>query len=353
MFNQVDITLGDRLITQSDSMYTYRAYIESILNYSSNALDTQLSAGLFFKDTLAHFEDKELDGNIKSFVKRASFATSSREFNLLLPIHSDLFFKDELLINGIDLKVKLNHNKDSFCLINRDAEQYKLVILSASLFVKTVNVPPNVRLAHTKALQLLTAKYAIGKVALKTFIIPPSTRLTQQPSLFFRQLPKLITIGFADNTGFSSLYTSNPFNFKHYNINYMALFQGGAVIPEKPCTPIFGDANFFREYLGLVSIARRHLCDSGVIESREGYMSSYTLFAIDMTPDKEEGHHYSLIKNGNLKPQIRFRQRLAANEKIVVFSVFGNVIKINHAQNILFEYLENIVKQTLFRFRIS
>ncbi|KAJ1151296.1 hypothetical protein NDU88_004079 [Pleurodeles waltl] len=136
MFNQVDINLGDRLITQSDNIYAYRAYIQSVLKYSSDALDTQLSAGLFYKDTYGHFEATALDVCSQVFVKRESFAAGSRQFDLLGRIHSDLLYQDKLLVNGINLKIKLIRNKDSFCLISGDAEQYKLITLSASLFVK-------------------------------------------------------------------------------------------------------------------------------------------------------------------------------------------------------------------------
>ncbi|XP_069092626.1 uncharacterized protein F54H12.2-like [Pleurodeles waltl] len=338
MFNQVYINLDDRLVTQSDNMYTYRAYIESILNYSCEALDTQLSAGLFYKDTHTHFEDTALDGGNDGLKKRASFAAGSRQFDLLGRVHSDLFIQDKLLVNSIDLNIKLNCNKDAFCLISGDAERYKLVILSASLFVKREKVSPSVRLAYAEALQLSSAKYTIERVALKIFSIPAGTRLTQQQNLFMGQLPKLIFKGFVDNTAFSGLYTSNPFNFKHYNINYAALVHEGAVIPAKPFTPSFGTSNFVRGYLGLVSITGKHLCDSGVVVSREGYGSGYTLFAFDLTPDMEDGDLYNLIKNGNLKAEIRFTQALATNVNMIVFSVFDSIIQVNQARQIMFDY---------------
>ncbi|XP_069092702.1 uncharacterized protein F54H12.2-like [Pleurodeles waltl] len=335
MFNQVDITLGDRLITQNDNMYAYRALMESILNYSSDALDTQLSACLFYKDTYAQFENTALDGLNTGFVKRASFASGRREFDLLGRIHSDLFFQDKLIINVIDLKIKLNRNKDAFCLIAEGAEQYKLLRQSASLYVKRVNVSPT---AYVEALQLLNAKYAIERVSMKVYSIPVGTRLTQQQNVFLGQPPKLVIIGFVDNTAFSNLHTSNPFNFKHYDFNCSALVHEGAVIPAKPYTPNFGSANFIREYLGLVSITGKHLRDSGVIVSREGYGAGYTLFAFDLTPDMEDGDHYSLVKNGNLKDKIRFSAALTVNVNMVVFAVFDSVIQVNHARQILFNY---------------
>ncbi|XP_069083606.1 uncharacterized protein F54H12.2-like [Pleurodeles waltl] len=314
MFNQGDINLGDQLVTQNDNIH--------------KALDTQLSAGLFDKDTQAHFEDTTFDGGNNSFKKRASFTAGSRQFDLLGCIHSDLFFQDKLLVNGIDLKIKLNCNKDALCLISGDAKQNKLVILSTSLFVKRVKVSPSVRLAHAEALHLSNANNAMERVALKIFSIPASTKLTQQQNLFLGQFPKLIIIGFVDNTAFSRLYASNPFNFEHYNINYGALVHEGAVIPAKPFTRV----------LEHPILSGKHLRDSGVVVSREVYGAGYTLFAFDLTPDMEDGDHYNLIKNGTLKAEICFTQVLATNVNMVVFSVFDSVIQVNHSRQIMFDY---------------
>ncbi|XP_069097260.1 uncharacterized protein F54H12.2-like [Pleurodeles waltl] len=338
MFNQVDINLSDRLVTQSDNMYAFMAYIESILNYSHKALQPQISVVLFYKDTQAHFENMALDRGNNGFKKRASFITGSRQFDLLGCIHSDLFFQGKLLVNGIDVKIKPNLNNGAYCLIRGDAEQYKLAILSASLFGKRVKVSSSIRLSLAEASQLSNGKCAIAGVALKIFSIPAGTRLRQQQNLSIGQLPKLIIIVFVDNTAFSRLYTSNPFNFKHYDINYAALVHEGTVIHAILFTPSFGTSNFAREYLGLVSITGKHLGDLGVVVSRERYGVGYTLFAFNLTPDMEDSDHYNLIKNGNLKAKIRLTQALATNVNMVVFSVLDSVIQVNHTQQIMFDY---------------
>lgn len=51
LFSQCDVTLGDRLISQSSATHPYRAVIETLLNFSDDALKSQFSAGLFYKDT--------------------------------------------------------------------------------------------------------------------------------------------------------------------------------------------------------------------------------------------------------------------------------------------------------------
>ena len=51
MFSQVDVMLNDVLITASSTTQPYRAVIETLLNYSPQTLESQFSAGLWYKDT--------------------------------------------------------------------------------------------------------------------------------------------------------------------------------------------------------------------------------------------------------------------------------------------------------------
>ncbi|XP_069502700.1 uncharacterized protein F54H12.2-like [Ambystoma mexicanum] len=337
LFNQVDITLGDRLITQSDNLYAYRTYIESILNYSNDALDTQFTAGLFYKVTAGHMEDYALDGANAGFIKRATHARGSRNFDLLGRLHSDLFFQEKLMVNGVDLKIKLSRNKDAFCLNSDDAEAYKLIIVSASLFIKRVNVSPTVRLAHADALQVSNLKYPVERTSLKIFSVPAGSRVASQDNLFLGKLPKIIIIGFVDNTAFSGACASNPFNFKHYNINYASLFKDGVVIPSKAYSPSFQQKNTIREYLGLVSISGKHLHDKGFVIPRDDYDGGYTLLAFDLRPDNTSTGHYNLIRNGNLGIEVRFAANLPNTVNLIIMALFDSVMELNNQRQVLYD----------------
>jgi hypothetical protein len=51
LFKQVDVFLKEKQVTQATSTYAYRAYLETLLNYSPSAKDSQLTASLYYKDT--------------------------------------------------------------------------------------------------------------------------------------------------------------------------------------------------------------------------------------------------------------------------------------------------------------
>ena len=49
---------------------------------------------------------------------RYSFTKNRNTVDMIGPIHSDLFFQELLLLKGVNLRLKLNRAKDSFCLVS-------------------------------------------------------------------------------------------------------------------------------------------------------------------------------------------------------------------------------------------
>jgi hypothetical protein len=50
LFSQVEVFFNNKLVTPSSTAYSYRAYIETILNFSKDANDSHLTSALFYKD---------------------------------------------------------------------------------------------------------------------------------------------------------------------------------------------------------------------------------------------------------------------------------------------------------------
>ncbi|GFV68146.1 uncharacterized protein TNCV_1874281 [Trichonephila clavipes] len=138
LFSQVDVSLNDRVVSNSSNTYPYRSYIETLLNHGYDSKTSQLTAELFYKDS---------DDGLK---KRTEF---------LKKVHCrhdwlytfDLFHQDRLLLNLVDLKIKLIRSKPEFCL--QGSEGFKVVLDHVSLFIRKVRVNPGVILGHAKALE--------------------------------------------------------------------------------------------------------------------------------------------------------------------------------------------------------
>ncbi|GFU61262.1 uncharacterized protein F54H12.2 [Trichonephila clavipes] len=99
-------------------------------------------------------DDKEPN---EGFNKRASlFKKKSATVDMIGRLYVDLFNQDRLLLNLVDLKIKLIRSKPEFCLMGN--EGYKIVFDHVSIFVRKVHINPGVLIAHAKALEKATAK---------------------------------------------------------------------------------------------------------------------------------------------------------------------------------------------------
>ncbi|GBO14422.1 hypothetical protein AVEN_176721-1 [Araneus ventricosus] len=147
LFSQVVVSLNDRLVSNSSNMYPYRSYIETLLNHGFDSKTSQITSEMFYKDSDNGHE------------KRSKFFESSATVDMIGGIYSDLFHQERLLLNLVDVKIKLIRSKPEFCL--QGEEGHKVVLEKISLLVRKVRVSPGVILGHVKALEKETAKYPI------------------------------------------------------------------------------------------------------------------------------------------------------------------------------------------------
>lgn len=339
LFSQVDIMLGDRLITQSSNTYPYRGIIECLLNYSHDTLDTQFSTALFCKDTAGEMNVADPGGNNAGLAARAAYTQDGRIVELIGPVHSDIFFQEKLMMNGIDMSLKFIRAKNEFAIMSSAQNpNFAVQIINASMFIKKVSVAPTIRLAHGRALQRANAKYAIDRVALKSFSIPAGTRVSNHDNLYLGQIPKFLIVGFVDNEGYTGSYTHNPFNFEHCNTEFITLYADGQCFPAKPFQPLFERRQFVREYYQLVQTTGRHLKDRSLAITREDFGAGYTLFCFNLEADGGHSGNVSLIKTGNVRLEVRFRAALQRTVNLVCYAVFDSIIEISNRRQVLLDY---------------
>ena len=141
LFSQVDVSLNERLIFPSTNTYPYRAMIETLLNYGEDAKASQLCMALFYKDTPGKMDvvnpvADDDDANLGLKV-RYGFTKISNTVDIMGPIHSYIFFQDRLILNGVNLRLKLNRAKNSFRLVSpTPGVAFKVVITEAILYVR-------------------------------------------------------------------------------------------------------------------------------------------------------------------------------------------------------------------------
>ena len=103
-----------------------------------------------------------------------------------------------------------------------------------------------------------------------------------QENLFLGQLPKRLVIGCVAHEVYSCHYSKNPFNFAHYDLNFMALYVDGQQTPAKPLPPNFSGVIYSRSYVNLFISTGQFYQDEGNAISWADYPKGYTLYAFEL-----------------------------------------------------------------------
>ena len=126
---------------------------------------------------------------------RSEWTETSKTVELQGRIHSDLFNQEKLILNSVDLMVKLHRHKPEFCLLSA----YKIIIVDAILYVKKTELTPLVFNAINTVLIDKNAQYAITRTTPKVFTVPRGQQSQHIDNAFLGEIPKQIAVCMMDN----------------------------------------------------------------------------------------------------------------------------------------------------------
>lgn len=335
LFSQVDIYLNQKCVTPPSNLYNYRSYIENLLNYGSDAKTSHLTTNFWYKDTAGAMND--IAATNAGYTKRKALSKDNKIIDLYGNIHCDLFNQDKYMLNGVELKIKLQRSKIEFHMIGETIPSVS--ILDAVLYVRKIKINPSILIAHARALNIATAKYAITRVDIKTISIPKDMQSKSIDNLYLGQLPKRCIIGFVQSKAFNGDIKMNPFNFEHFDYNFLSLYLDAIQIPSVPLTPDFKKNIYTRAYHSLFSGVGTPFSDLGNNISREEYPKGFCLTAFDLTADlSSHDSHWNIIKSGCLRLEVKFEKPLAQTVTAIIFAEFDNIIEIDKNRNIAIDY---------------
>jgi hypothetical protein len=127
LFSQCTVMLKEDLVTQSDDNYNYRAYLETLLTYSSDTASSHLTKCYWYLDTgemnpcdpMAETYTASTNDGI---VARWSRLSGSRDVQLLRRLRTDFCNVPIFMLPDVKLQIKLTKTRPSFHLINKTSD---------------------------------------------------------------------------------------------------------------------------------------------------------------------------------------------------------------------------------------
>ena len=250
LFSQVDVYFNQRPVSSASGGYPYRAFFETLLNYSSAAKDSHLTCGLWYSDIPGKMDTPPTPTTSpnKGFEKRKMFTEEGKVVEMIGHLHSDVFNQQKCLINGVEMRVRLVKSKDPFCILDYGTTSAKIHLNEVNLRVFRVKISPNILIAHHKALSRGTAKYPFTRTEIKSFTLHTGVTGETLDNVIMGELPKRIILGFVSNKAYNGDFKLNPFNFAHHYLTHLCLYVDGQQVPSRAIQPEYHIDNYIDAY---------------------------------------------------------------------------------------------------------
>lgn len=346
LFSQVDVILNNDKIETSNDTYPYKAYITDLLNFGQDAKKSIMQSSLFIKDTPGFMDALEITDKTKAnegFMERRNQLIKGKgTIDLCGRLHSDILNSNKYLINGVEMKIKLTRSSNEFCLQMAEDGNFAVNIKEAILFIRKVSINSSIIAAQSLALEKSHVKYPIKRVEVSDINIPSGSVSATINGINQTIIPNRIIVGFVSSAAAEGAKSKNPFNFYHYNITEIGAYLDGISTPySSPLTLNFSNNTYIRGFYSLFENIDKPVFITGNDINRDDYLSGYTLFAFDFTPDLCSGDHMNIIKTGSVSLKIKFGSPLSESVTAVVYQEYDELVEINKQRKVV---NENLIK---------
>lgn len=258
MWKQVSISFNGHEVEKIDN-YPYRAYIGMLTSYSKSVLESRGELHGWTRDTKGGVDDTSFlsAGKNKALVARSRSFQSSAEVELIGNIMSDVMNQGRNIPPNTRIEINLSRTSNAFALISpTTGAAYKLAITGAELEVARDKLAPSLFQAHVELANKFNLAIDYRHCKVVTFNVPSGVSSGTIAEAFSSKkgLPDRFVAFFVTNQAFTGTYGTNPFDFAHNNIKYIAakVNETASTVPASGYKPNFGTSAYTHEYYSLL-----------------------------------------------------------------------------------------------------
>jgi hypothetical protein len=358
LWSMVDIKLNGTLVSTSGTNYMYKAFLENLLHYSYDARHYQMSMVGFTGDG-GDFDQTDIDGLPISYGLKSRAAwwkkintiydlqtegnpdnDSDEEWSdpncveFIGPLLADVCNQDRLILNGVDIDIKLWPNKDPFRLTTfPDGTEAYILLEEVKLNVCKVTVSSAAVLGIEDNLQHTPALYPLSRTDVRTFNIGKGSYGDVIEDMFQGEVPSRLVVGMVDAEAYAGDYQKNPFRFKPFNLASIGFYVDGEPTPRPPYQFDMKDCDYVEGLQSLYRIAGKLNENTDLGITRDTYRQGYALIGFEVDPTASAHFDYlGKPKSGRTRLTLRFHKPLKRPITVIVYATFPEVMQIDQCR---------------------
>ena len=340
LFSNVSVTLCGKEISEKDTLYPYRAYLETLLTYTPSVLKTRMAAEGWYKDDATQMESihlTTLNANVANtgFAARVKAAPESASWVLIGRPHVDLFHQALDLPPNCGLTLKLTPSTSAFHIMEVQDGTSKVVLLEARLFVRTKKVAPELVLAHKEMLQKGNMRFPLNRVTVSRYGIATGFTSISIPMNFPAKLPKRVFIGLVSNTASTGQRNKNPFNFQHISLKNSNLTVNGVQLPMNGLQMDYATNYYTRAYINTLQSLGLDTDNRAIDVNQKEFSGGYAIYGFKIAPGPVDAAVHTLANSvGSVVANLTFAAALAENVDMIVLAETPAVLEIDKLSSV-------------------
>ena len=152
-------------------------------------------------------------------------------------------------------------------------------------------------------------------------------------------LPKRLIFTMVKNTDFLGSMDSNPYNFRHYDLENFAMYVNGRQNPPGGVNLLTGNEK--TDVMGYITLFEGpgiHHSNSGLQITPDKYINGFFMLVFYLTPDLAASGHTTDPVTGNIRLELKFGKDLPNPISVLLYLEYDNSVLIDALRNVTTDY---------------
>ena len=371
MWNGIDVFMNHQLISTTNTMYPYKAYIETVLGstasekkyqlrnigYTGNTMNNSMplsksEASPFqrpkamnkrremFVASLARLTDyppaaaDDTDGDDDD--EEAEERSKHHYYELIGYPASDLWGIDASIVNGVEVAIKLYPNKDSFSLMTFPPGcQARLVLEDITLQVCKRKMAPKIIIGHSQVMMKQDATYPFTRTEVRSFNVGKGMRSALLENPYQSNIPTRLLFGMVRADAKAGSFNTNPLNFRHFDISRAGFYINDEPVLQRPYKVDPESGRVLELLTELYTTFTKFGQQNDIGLSKEDFLNGLFLVPFDVQPTASGNLDFLARRTGgHCRLEIDFKEPLPCNICIITYAIFPAILEIDFARNV-------------------
>ena len=329
LWKTVDIVLNNKyqLSNPMQQSSSYETFFSTILNVDQEREEVLFSNQGFFLDVGADKDEADKVDNAGA-LKRGNLIKNGKYVTMISDLNCSLLKTPKLLIPGLEFNIALTKNKPEFLLMSAAEAEWEIVI--EKLYLNVTYVQPAeayLKLLEDK-LEQIPAIYDGHRSEISTFGIQAGVNKYQFNNIYRGVLPAFMVLCVQDRDAISGHYAKNPYTFHPFKSVQLYL-NNQEYFPDPLETSREDNTLMLNHFYKALGYDTKGTC----LINRDNFRAHF-MIPIALARDRSVKFHHNLQEIVDFKVDIEFEGAIGANQVLLVYSVFDQIIRIDKERSI-------------------